>query len=1193
RTGDLVRYLPDGQLEYLGRSDAQVKIRGYRIELGEIEVALRQHPLLLEAIVEAKERPSSSSFGDQQLIAYVIPLSAQMPSPSELRSFLSASLPSYMLPAAFIPLATLPLTPNGKLNRHALPTLDGSRPDLDKAYLAPRTTIEHTLATIWSQSLGVRQVGIHDNFFELGGDSILSIQIVAKAIAAGLALTPRHLFQHPTIAQLATVVGTSPTTYGEQEPLTGPMPLTPIQHWFFDQNLTRPQHWNQTLLLQTQRPLNATILQQAIQVLLVHHDALRLHARRELSGWALTIATPDNRVPFLLVDLAELPASRQIVALEETAAQLQSSLDLTNGPILRVALFDLGPHQPARLLLVIHHLAIDIVSWSILLEDLQSAYQQLSQKQLLRLPPKTTSFQRWSESLTDYAQSAAAYAGLDFWLTQPWAHVRPLPLDLPSHPDANTEASARTVTVTLSPAETQALLADVPAAYHTRINDVLLTALVQAFARWNVASSLLVSLEGHGREDLFAEADLSRTVGWFTALAPIVLSLPDSIEPGAAIKSIKEQLRLMPNNGLSFGLLRYLSQDPIIREQLAALPQPQVSFNYAGRSAFTFAEEALFVLAPESVGAMHAPRGQRSHPLEINASIVAGQLSLEWTYSDNLHHHSTIERLASFYIEALRSLIAHCSFPTAGGYTPSDFPEAHLSQATLDAIVSTLAEGTEGMDAFTLARPNLEAIYPLSPLQEGMLFHHLYAPHSEVYFEQVTCTLRGNIDMRAFKQAWQEVIAHHPTLRTLFLWEHLDTPLQVVRQQVALPWTELDWRSLPSDEQNIQVQAIVSADRAQGFVLSQAPLMRLSIIRLRDQMTHFTWSFHHLLLDGWSASAVLGQVFACYEAARQGHTLSLPMSRPYRDYIHWLQQQDLVQAETFWRETLRSFTAPTSLRVALPTPTKTATEPDYADFVLRMPATTTAALQTLARQQQLTLNTLTQGAWALLLSRYSGEPDVVFGVTVAGRPATLAGVESMVGMFLNTLPLRARVEPQMHVLPWLQSLQAQAAEARQYEYTPLVQIQSWSELRQHPGTDQQPRGQSLFETLFIFENYPVDASLEQNSSLEIAHAHVTEWTNYPLTVEVIPDTNLLVRFSYMASHFDAAMIQQLATHFQTILEGLVDNPTQRLGAVPFLTASERQQMLVEWNATQAEYARERCIHELFEEQVQRTPDAVA
>ncbi len=353
------------------------------------------------------------------------------------------------------------------------------------------------------------------------------------------------------------------------------------------------------MLLQTRRPLNATILQQAIQALLVHHDALRLHAHREEFGWSLIIATPNDHIPFLIVDLAELPASRQIVALEATAAQLQASLDLTNGPILRVALCDLGPHQPARLLLVIHHLAIDIVSCPSCWKTSRAPINNSAQGKLPLLPPKTTSFQRWSEYLTDYAQSAAAHAQLDFWLNQPWEDIRPLPLDLPSHTEANTEAAARTVTVALSPAETQALLADVPATYHTRINDVLLTALVQAFARWNGVSSLLVSLEGHGREEIFAEANLSRTVGWFTMLAPLVLSLPDTTEPGAAIKSIKEQLRRLPHNGLSFGLLRYLSQDPRIREQLSALPQPQVSFNYAGRSAFALAEEELFVLAAD------------------------------------------------------------------------------------------------------------------------------------------------------------------------------------------------------------------------------------------------------------------------------------------------------------------------------------------------------------------------------------------------------------------------------------------------------------------------------------------------------------------------------------------------------------------------------------------------------------------
>ncbi len=333
---------------------------------------------------------------------------------------------------------------------------------------------------------------------------------------------------------------------------------------------------------------------------------------------------------------------------------------------------------------------------------------------------------------------------------------------------------------------------------------------------------------------------------------------------------------------------------------------------------------------------------------------------------------------------------------------------------------------------------NVEDIYPLSPMQEGMLFHSLYDPQSEVYFEQITFTLHGNLNVAAFQQAWQQVIARHPILRTLFLWEQLDTPLQVVRQQVALPWTVLDWRSVPVSEHEERLQEFRHADRAQGFDLSQAPLLRLNLICLSEHVYHFTWSFHHILLDGWSVATVIGEVFAYYRAARQEQTFSHAASRPYSDYIAWLQQQDLAQAQTFWRETLRGYTTPTPLGIDRVS-AMTSKAPDFRDHTFHLSAATTAALQTFARQQQLTLNTLVQGAWALLLSHYSGEQDVVFGVTVSGRPATLAGVEAMVGLFINTLPLRVQDNPTQPLLSWLHALQTRQAEARQYDYTPLVQ----------------------------------------------------------------------------------------------------------------------------------------------------------
>ncbi len=625
KTGDLVRYLPDGQLDYLGRTDAQVKIRGYRIELGEIEAILAQYPSVAETRVIMREEIA----GNKQLVAYIVPRPQQSFTVGDLRRHLQGKLPDYMLPAAFVLLETLPLTPNGKLDYHALPAPESNRLTLDKTYMSPRTPSEELLAGIWASVLKLEQVGIHDNFFELGGDSILSIQIVAKATTAGLPLTPRHLFQHQTVAELVSAIGTLPTVQTEQELVVGPLPLTPIQHWFFDQQLSAPHHWNQSILLETRQPLDPALLQQAVQALLVHHDALRLHAYRESSGWRLATVAPNDQIPFTYIDLATLPQTQQITVLEEATNQLQASLDLANGSTMRAVYFDLGPQQSARLLLTIHHLSIDIVSWSILLEDLQTAYQYLSHGQALLLPSRTSSFQFWARRLQEYAQTPEARSHLDFWLNQSWADVHPLPLDTPASLETNTEASARTVIVTLSPEETEALLTNVPRVYHTQINDVLLTALTQTFTYWTGAPSLLLHLERHGREDILEDVDLSRTVGWFTALAPLVLTLAHNAGPGEDLKHIKEQLRHVPQGGISFGLLRYMSQDTTITTRLAALTQPQVSFNYAGRSASALHHEGLFTPAAESVGAIHSPYDQRPHILDINSGIYEGQLYLE------------------------------------------------------------------------------------------------------------------------------------------------------------------------------------------------------------------------------------------------------------------------------------------------------------------------------------------------------------------------------------------------------------------------------------------------------------------------------------------------------------------------------------------------------------------------------------
>ncbi|QKQ75236.1 non-ribosomal peptide synthetase [Nostoc sp. TCL240-02] len=683
RTGDLVRYQADGNIEFLGRIDNQVKIRGFRIELSEIEAILTQHPQVRDAVAIARvDIP-----GVKSLAAYIIPKSTQ-PTSNELRQFLKSKLPSYMVPASFTFLEILPITPNGKVDRRALPVPEFEF-DESTGFVSPHTHTQEVLAKIWRDVLVLKKVGIHDNFFELGGDSIISMQIIAKANQSGLKLTPKQLFQHQTIAELATVAGTINSVKSEQGLVTGLVPLTPISHWFFEQNLPETHHFNQSFLLEVPANLQPELLEQALQKLLYHHDALRLRFVQQDGQWQQYNSDASDEVLLGIADLSYLPPAEQLKAIAARADEAQRTLNLADGPLMRVVLFNLG-NSPARLLIVIHHLAVDGISWRILLEDLSEAYKQLEVGKSIQLPAKTTSFKDWAIRLQDYARSQELHSQLNYWLDSMRFPIASLPLDYAAVAQDNTVASSQIVSVYLSVEQTRALLQDVPGAYNTQINDVLLTALVRTFTRWTGFHSLLIDLEGHGREDLFEDVDLSRTVGWFTSIFPVLLKLEDRNDPGEVLKSVKEQLRRIPNRGIDYGIWRYLSPDESDRHQLEALPKAEVSFNYLGQFDQTQLTTLGWKYAQESSGSIHSPKGQRRHLLTVNGLVVEGRLKLEWQYSDHFHSWATVENLANEYIETLETIITHCLSPEAGGYTPSDFPEVEFSQEALDELLAEI-----------------------------------------------------------------------------------------------------------------------------------------------------------------------------------------------------------------------------------------------------------------------------------------------------------------------------------------------------------------------------------------------------------------------------------------------------------------------------------------------------------------------
>jgi len=1087
RTGDVVRWTRDGVLDFVGRADDQVKIRGFRIELGEVEAALAAHPDVTAAVVVAR---------DKRLVGYVVTAGAP-----GLKKWLGERLPDYMVPFAIVELDALPLSANGKVDRAALP-----EPVLEPAagHVAPRTEGERVLAGIWADVLRLDRVGAEDNFFELGGDSILSIQVVSRARQAGLVLTPRDLFAHQTVAALAVHAGSeAAATAVDQGPVSGDVPLTPIQHWFFAGDSGRAEDFTQSVRLEWPEDFDTATLRTALGALVSHHDALRMRFDGE----------------------------RQHNAADEAADPLGATLDLAHGPLLTAELL-----TPRELLLTVNHLVVDGVSWRILVEDFEAAYRGRA------LPSKTTSFREWATRLVDHAAAGGFDDELPHWRATATA-ASDLPVD---GRGANTATTAHAVTVRLTEAETRALLQDVPAAYRTQVNDVLLAALGRVLGDWTGQDRVLVDLEGHGREDLFDGVDLSRTVGWFTSMFPVALEARG--DWGGVLKSVKEQLRAVPRRGVGYGALRYLTGT-------APVVEPVVSFNYLGR--FDGGGGG-----PES--SVGADAG-RAHLLDVVGRVEHDRLELTLFHSTEVHRTETVEALAERLLVSLREIVEHCASPGAGGRTPSDFPLARLTQHQVDRIAGN--------------GRSVEDVHPLTPMQSGMVFHGLSQQSQGVYFEQVTFVLDGVADPELLADAWRHVVARTPVLRGGVVWEGVEEPLLVVHREVDLPVAHHDWRDRDRAE---ALAELLAADRERRLDLTAAPLLRVALARLPGGATQVVWTFHHVLLDGWSVFQVLSDVVTAYAALRDGTAPALPTRRPFGDYVAWLLRQDQEQAERHWRRVLGQVTEPTPLPYdRAPAGSHSAVSSHWVSGELDEVAT--GRLQEFARQHRLTVNTVVQGAWALLLSRHSGQDEVCFGATVSGRPAELAGVDDITGIFINTLPVAVRADRGATAGNWLRELQDVQAESRRFEHVPLATVSSWSGVG---------GGVNLFDSIVVFENYPIDADDVASHGLGLRDLDALEATNYPLTVVATPGERLSLGVGYDPALFDTTTAERLTAQLARVLHVFGAEPAIALGDVDVLPEAERDRLLVAFNDTAHEVA-PYLLPDLVEAQVSRTPHGIA
>ncbi|KPV61276.1 bacitracin synthetase, partial [Paenibacillus sp. A3] len=1159
RTGDLARWLPDGNIEYLGRIDHQVKIRGYRIELGEVEAQLLNVASVKEAIVIARE----DSSGHKVLCAYLT--ADRLLTPGELRTALAEELPGYMVPSYFVQLEQMPLTPNGKLDRKALPAPEESMTGAE--YAAPQTAIERTLASVWESVLGHPRIGVRNNFFDLGGDSIKAIQVSSRLLQTGHKLKMKDLFKYPTIAELSPHIETA-SRIAEQGEVAGPTKLTPIQHWFFEQRLADPHHFNQAVMLYREEGFDETALRQAIRAIAEHHDALRLVFRQTEHGIEAWNRRVDEGELYSL-DIFDFKGDADCAAaVEAKASEIQSGISLSDGPLMKLGLFRCADGD--HLLIAIHHLAVDGVSWRILFEDLAAGYEQAASGQTIRLPQKTDSFQLWAQQLSLYANSSAAERERSYWQQIEEVGPSPLPKD---YVQANALIrDSQAVTVQWTERETEQLLKQAHRAYNTEMNDLLLTALGMAVHKWTGIEQVLVNLEGHGREAILPDIDITRTVGWFTSQYPVVLEMGAELNVSRRIKRVKEGLRQIPHKGIGYGILNYLSAST---EGVPIETKPEISFNYLGQFDQDLHSSGLQV-SPYSTGAEVGERTPQSYTLGINGMISEGKLSLTISYSGKEYRSETMERFGDLVRASLLEVVQHCVTKEHAELTPSDVLLKELTVEKLEQLVEE-----------TRRLGDIENVYKLTPMQKGMLFHSLLEPESVAYFEQAKFYLRGTFHLEDFTRSWDALVQRHAILRTSFYTGWSELPVQVVLRSRKIDIAYEDLRATNEAQREKHIETYLGADKVRGFDLTQDALLRMTVLRTGEEDFLLLWSFHHIIMDGWSLPLVIQELFEHYFAIRQHRQPDLAAVLPYSRYMEWLEQQNHEEAANYWTGYLEGYEEQTVL------PQRKAESPEKTEgyvsekLLYDLDPGLTQRLELVAKQYQVTVNTLMQAAWGIVLQRYNGSRDVVFGSVVSGRPAEIPGIESMVGLFINAVPVRVRTEAGDTFAKVMKERQEQYLASHAYDTYPLYEIQAQSEQKHH-----------LISHIMVFENYPLERQVEQVGSgerapLEIVDLEMFEQTNYDFNLLVLPGEDMKLFYRYNASVYEQASIERIHGHLVHLMEQVAANPNIRVDELELITPQEKAQILNIWNDTAVDYPREKTIYQVFEEQAARTPDRTA
>ncbi|WP_394750391.1 amino acid adenylation domain-containing protein [Spongiimicrobium salis] len=1147
-TGDLAQWNSKGQIEFLGRKDFQVKIRGHRIELGEIESKLCLLKGIDKVIVLAKKENDNS-----YLICYYV--SSTHIEEESLREYGKLHLPAYMIPTYFMRLDAMPVTSIGKIDRKALPIVEKVS---KSTYLPPKTKEEVVLASIWSDVLGVEKISITDNFFLAGGDSIKSIQISARLRNVGYKVAVKTIMDNPTIHELSRKI-TPLTVHSDQSKMQGDFGLNAIQQEFFQVQKEERHHYNQSVLLRFKEKVTKEFVAEIFKKIIEHHDGLRVNY--EIKNGNVKQFYREEDLPLSLEEY--MISDETELVLNTYKDKIQASIDLANGSLIKLGLFH--EKNTSQLLIAIHHLVIDGVSWRILFEDIETLYQQIKMQKAPKLQDKTDSLKVWQGSISDYIVSAQYQKGKLYWERFKAKQFPRIPHDLEN--GSFYRRDFKNKTFRLNRNYTSRLLTTANKRFNTRVDDLLLTALLLSAHKQFGNTLLGVDLESHGRQDLMSNLDVSRTIGWFTSIYPIILEKKGTTW-GTVITEVKEMLRAIPNHGIDYMIGRFFDSSIPNPER-----RPQMKFNFLGQFDNDI-QGKNYTISNDYRGVEVSPEHIQTVDWDIWGLVVSGILEMNLNYNTTLYHEDTIDSFIDGFERSITEVIDYCCSEDQVELTRSDLTYTEIKKDELERLKNNYV---------------FSDLYTLSGMQKGMLFHWTLSKDSADYFEQKVLYFEGHIDEVLLEQSLNQLIDRHEALRTVFVHEGQETPVQVVLRQRKIDFSYKNVQNEVLEKAEAKVlRKYKEEDLKRKFDIRFDCLIRVTLLKTSDTRYKLIWSHHHIIMDGWCLGILWKDLQHFYLGRQQRTETLLPPSKKYKDYILWLQNQDNKTSLDYWKMYLEDFEQPSSFpKLALEKAKEAVYSPAHVEVVVNK--STTDGLKELAGKYEATLNTLLQTVWALLLSKYANQDDVVFGSVVSGRPSDLEGVEDMVGLFINTLPLRMRFNEDDTVTSVLQRHQNNNVKSLSHQFVPLTDIQSLHNL-----------GRALFDHIFVFENYPISTAMkgaklgsEKYGGATMTKADIFEQTGYDLTVIINPGDTLRIKASYNANVYASTTINRILEQFECLIEGILLKPNQQPQKVSMVKKEEHQQLIALLDHQNVDWPKETNLVELFAKQVKLFPSKVA